>query len=77
LPASVFERNRRRWVPHGTPEEIRDYFRAVTVPFAPLLDRVSGDTEVDHAVLTAIRKQFDGEWARGAAQMVIATAVRR
>jgi SAM-dependent methyltransferase len=65
-----------RWDWHGSPEEMWDYFRGVTVPFRPLLEKVDGDAEVDGAVLAALQKRFDGEWVRFEAEMVIATGVR-
>ena len=65
-----------RWDWHGSPEEMWDYFRGVTVPFRALLEKVEGDAEVDRAVLAALRERFDGEYVRFEAQMVVATAVR-
>lgn len=64
------------WDWHGTPEEAWDYFRGVTVPFRPLLEKVDGDAEVDRAVLAALGERFDGEWVRFEAQMVVVTAVK-
>jgi SAM-dependent methyltransferase len=60
------------WDWHGTPEEMWEYFRSVTVPFHPLLEQVEGDAEVEGAVLAALRQSFDGEWVRCEAQMVVA-----
>jgi len=65
-----------RWDWHGSPEEMWDYFRGVTVPFRTLLEKVESDAEVDRAVLAALGERFDGEWVRLEAQMVVATAVR-
>ena len=65
-----------RWDWHGSPEEMWDYFRGVTVPFRGLLEKVDGDAEVDRAVLAALGEHFDGEWVRFEAQMVVATAVK-
>ena len=67
---------RLRWDWHGTPEEMWDYFRGVTVPFRALLEKVEGDAAVEQAVLAALRERFDGEWVRFEAQMVVATAER-
>jgi SAM-dependent methyltransferase len=64
------------WDWHGTPEEMWDYFRGVTVPFHTLLKEVEGDAEVEQAVLGALGARFDGEWVRCEAEMVVATAVR-
>jgi ubiquinone/menaquinone biosynthesis C-methylase UbiE len=68
------ELRKLRWDWHGTPEEMWDYFRGVTVPFRALLDKVEGDAEVDRAVLTQLRERFDGEYVRIEAQMVVVTA---
>lgn len=65
-----------RWDWHGTPEEMWDYFRGVTVPFRALLAKVAGDAEVDASVLAALRERFDGEYVRMEARMVIATGVK-
>ena len=67
---------RLRWNWHGTPEEMWEYFRGVTVPFRGLLEKVEGDAGVEQAVLAALRERFDGEWVRFEAQMVVARAVR-
>ncbi len=63
-----------RWDWHGSPEEMWDYFRGVTVPFRGMLEKVDGDAAVDAAVLAALNEQFDGEYVRMDAQMVVATA---
>jgi len=65
-----------RWDWHGTPEEMWDYFRAITVPFRALLEKVEGDEAVDRAVLEALGKRYDGEWVRFGAEMVVATGVK-
>jgi SAM-dependent methyltransferase len=63
-----------KWDWHGTPEEMWDYFRSITVPFRELLQKVEDDAKANAAVLAALRERFDGEWVRFNAQMVIATA---
>jgi len=68
--------HRLRWDWHGTPDEMWDYFRGVTVPFRALLTKVAGDAEVDASVLAALRERFDGEYVRMEARMVIATGVK-
>jgi hypothetical protein len=74
---AVEERVRElKWDWHGTPEEMWDYFRGVTVPFRALLEKVDGNADVDAAVLAALRKRFDGEWIRFEAQMVVASGMR-
>ncbi len=65
-----------RWDWHGTPEEMWDYFRSVTVPFRALMEKVEGDAEVDRAVLAALGDRFDGEYVRFEAEMVVVTAAR-
>jgi ubiquinone/menaquinone biosynthesis C-methylase UbiE len=65
-----------RWDWHGSPEEMWDYFRGVTVPFRALLEKVEGDAEVDNAVLKELGERFDGEWVRLEAEMVVATGVK-
>jgi len=62
-----------RWDWRGTPEEMWDYFRGVTVPFRALLEKVEGDEAVNVAVLAALRERYDGEYVRMNAQMVVAT----
>jgi SAM-dependent methyltransferase len=75
--SAVDERLQRiPWDWHGTPEELWDYFRGVTVPFHALLEKVQGDAAVERAVLAELGKAFDGEWVRCQAEMVVATAVR-
>jgi len=66
-----------RWDWHGSPEEMWDYFRGVTVPFHSLLKRVDGDAAVNKAVLAELGKRFDGEFVRIEAEMVVATGARR
>lgn len=74
---AVDERVRRiPWDWHGTPEEMWDYFRGVTVPFHALLKEVEGDAGVEQAVLGALGARFDGAWVRCEAEMVVATAAR-
>jgi SAM-dependent methyltransferase len=74
---AVEERVRElKWDWHGTPEEMWDYFRGVTVPFRTLLEKVDGNAGVDEAVLAALGERFDGEWVRFEAQMVVASGVR-
>ncbi len=64
------------WDWHGTPEELWDYFRSITMPFRPLIEKVADNAEVNEAVLASMREHYDGEYVRIQAQMVIATAER-
>lgn len=64
------------WDWHGSPQELWEYFRGVTVPFRPLLDSVEGDAEVEQSVLVALNQDYDGRYVRCQAQMVMATAER-
>ena len=62
------------WDWHGSPEQLWEYFRGVTVPFRPLLKQVEDDSEAVGAVLSALQERFDGEYVRFEAQMVLAVA---
>jgi SAM-dependent methyltransferase len=64
-----------RWDWHGSPEEMWDYFRGVTVPFRALLEKVEGDEAVNSAVLAALGERYDGAYVKMDAEMVVATAV--
>jgi SAM-dependent methyltransferase len=75
--SAVEERVRElKWDWHGTPEEMWDYFRGVTVPFRALLEKADGDPAVDAAVLAVLHQKFDGEWVRFNAHMVLVSASR-
>ncbi len=65
-----------RWDWHGSPEEMWDYFRSITVPFRALLEKVEGDAEVEREVVAALGERFDGEYVSFEAQMVVATAMK-
>ena len=72
---SVHEELRRLpWDWRGSPEELWEYFRGVTVPFRPLLQKAEADVEASGAVMAALQGRFDGEYVRFEAQMVLATA---
>jgi ubiquinone/menaquinone biosynthesis C-methylase UbiE len=68
------ELRRLPWDWHGSPEEVWEYFRSVTVPFRPLLEKVENDLEACGAVVAALHERFDGDYVRFEAQMVLATA---
>lgn len=62
------------WDWNGSPEEMWQYFRAITLPFRPLLDSVAEDNAVESAVLEEIGKSYHEGRVRITAQMVLATA---
>lgn len=66
------------WNWQGTPEEVWDYFQAVTVPFAPLLKAVSSNKQeiVSNAVLREIAKYVEGSQIAFRGQFILATAKR-
>lgn len=66
------------WTWPGTPQEVWDYFREVTIPFAPLLQSVSSDrrAEVDSAVIKAIAQYAEGDEVRFTAKVNISSAAK-
>jgi ubiquinone/menaquinone biosynthesis C-methylase UbiE len=65
------------WNWPGTPEDFWEYFRAVTVPFKPLLEAVPADRqeEIRSEVLAGIRLRFNGSVIEFGALAVLASAV--
>lgn len=66
------------WTWPGTPEEVWEYFKDVTVPFAPLLQSIPADrrTEVDAAVISAIGQYVEGNEVRFTAKVNITSAAK-
>lgn len=58
------------WVWTDNVEELWKYFRAVTVPFAPVLERVT--QEIEREVLEQLGKYWDGEKVNLTAEIVLA-----
>jgi ubiquinone/menaquinone biosynthesis C-methylase UbiE len=63
------------WIWPGTPEELWQYFREVTVPFRPLLARISqAESElVNRAVVEAISRYYDGKQVNLTVDVVLAS----
>jgi len=66
------------WTWPGTPEEVWEYFKDVTVPFAPLLQSIPAErrAEIDTEVLRSITRYYDGESIKFTATVNIAIAVK-
>ena len=66
------------WTWPGTPQEVWQYFKEVTVPFAPLLQAVPAErrAEVDAAVIDAIAKYAEGDEVKFTAKVNITSAVK-
>lgn len=66
------------WNWPGTPEELWEWFREVTVPFKPLFEAIPAARreEVYAQVVTALRRYYDGSKVRFSAGIVLASAIR-
>lgn len=64
------------WTWPGTPDEVWEYFKEVTIPFAPLIKSVPPErqAEVDKAVTTAIAQYAEGSEVKFTAKVNITTA---
>jgi ubiquinone/menaquinone biosynthesis C-methylase UbiE len=62
------------WAWPGTPEEVWEQARAISVPFRPMLDRVPGNLwpRINAEVHAAITKYYDGEKIAFGASVVLA-----
>lgn len=63
------------WTWPGTPEEVWEYFREITVPFRPLLAAIPLDKseQVNREVLAAIGRYYDGKQVNFTADVVLAS----
>ena len=66
------------WTWPGTPEEVWEYFKEVTIPFAPLLKSVPPErqAELDKAVTAAIAEYAEGREVKFTAKVNITTAAK-
>lgn len=63
------------WSWPGSPEDVWEYFQAVTIPFAPLLKAVpeSQRGELNRRVVEAMARYHDGENVRFGGKFIVAT----
>ena len=66
------------WTWPGTPEEVWEYFRSVTAPFRPLIDRIPPEKlpQVAAEIHHEIGKYYDGRQVNFGATMVLASAIK-
>lgn len=66
------------WIWHGTPEELWDYFQAVTVPFTPLFKAIPDNRreEINTAVVEALRSLAEKESIPFRGRFLVARAFR-
>jgi len=64
------------WSWPGSPEEVWEYFREITVPFRPLLSSIPPDKaeQVNAEVVAAVRRYYDGKQVNFTADVVLASA---
>lgn len=63
------------WTWPGTPEEVWEYFREITVPFRPLLAAIPTEKaeQVNQEVLAAIHRLYDGKQVNFTVDVVLAS----
>lgn len=66
------------WSWPGTPGQVWDYFREITVPFRPLLASISTEKieQVNAEVIAAITRYYDGQEVNFTADVVLASATK-
>jgi SAM-dependent methyltransferase len=77
--AGAHEQNQQTpWNWPGTPAELWEWFRSVTVPFEPLLRAipVEQQSHVDAEVIAALRRYYDGQEVQFLASIALASATR-
>ena len=65
------------WTWHGSPEDVWEYFQAVTVPFSPLLKAIPTDRreEANRQVIRALHELQHDDEIRFGGQFILATAI--
>ena len=66
------------WTWHGTPQDVWEYFQAVTIPFSPLIQAVPSErrAEIDSAVIASIANHAEGDRIPFRGKFVLAKATR-
>lgn len=66
------------WTWPGPPQDVWEYFQAVTIPFAPMLRGIPQErkADLDHAVLEAMTSLYDGSSILFDGQFILASASR-
>lgn len=66
------------WTWPGPPQDVWEYFQAVTIPFASLLNSIPEEQkeEVNRAVIEAMKKYYDGQQVRFGGKFMLATAAK-
>lgn len=66
------------WTWPGPPQEVWEYFQAVTIPFSPLLKSIPPErkSEVDQSVSEAMKRYYREGEVRFSGQFILATAIK-